>query len=128
VIEGSLMGISVAVAAVAAVGAYWFYLRKPELPGLVVSKLGKVYDLVANKYYVDEFYDRRIIQPLVGVSQALWAHVDVNFIDKMTFWVGDIVVGAGRAFKNLQNGNVQSYALYMVFGIIAALYFVFYGV
>ena len=128
IVEGSLMGVSVAIAALAALAAYWSYLRQPEIPGQIVKRLGRIYDLVSHKYFVDEFYSARFIRPLVNLSQALWVYVDVNFIDKITFWLSDLVVGVGKGLRNLQNGNIQSYVLYFMLGVVATLYLVFYGV
>ena len=123
-VEWSLMGISVSLAAISAIVAYRFYVVNPELPGKFVSRIQGVYRLVYNKYFVDEFYFGRIINPIVNASRGLWAYVDVNFIDKTTYVVSDVVRGVGSAARTLQNGNLQQYALYIAMGVAATIFLI----
>lgn len=122
--EWALMGISVSLAAISALVAYKFYVRSPEIPARVTGRIRGLYDLVYNKYFVDEFYFARIINPLVDASRGLWAYVDVNFIDKTTYVVSDVVRGMGSAARTLQNGNLQQYALYIALGVAATMFLV----
>lgn len=126
-LELGMMAVSVTLAAISAAVAYQFYVRSPETPVRIANSLGKFYQLVYNKYYVDEIYDRIIIQPTIRLSEILWFRVDVNFIDKITYKLGDLVRGAGGLVRSLQNGNIQQYAMYMSLGIIIALSFLMAG-
>ncbi len=127
VIEWSLMGISVGAAGLSAVLAYDFYTRRTHKTAEIVEKIQPVYDLVYNKYYVDEFYFGKIINPLIDASVALWTYIDVNFIDKMTYWLSDLIKNAGGGIRQFQNGNMQQYALYISLGIVGILFFMFAG-
>ena len=69
------------------------------------KKLGGVYTAVYNKYYVDEFYFAGIINPIVDMSKGLWLYIDVNFIDKATYFAGDLVSGFASFVKTIQNGK-----------------------
>ena len=124
VAEWALMGISVSLAGLGAWFAYDSYLRSPERPAKIAKSLGSAYALVSNKYFVDEFYFARIINPIVEVSKGLWLYIDVNFIDKATYFAGDLVGGLASFVKTLQNGKTQSYALYMALGVVVAMTFV----
>jgi NADH-quinone oxidoreductase subunit L len=124
-LEWILMGVSVSIAGLSALAAFYFYVVAPEIPGQIASALGGVYRLVFNKYYVDEFYFGRIINPLVTGSKALWMYVDVNIIDKTTYVISDGIKNAGRMLKSLQNGNMQQYALYISLGVIATVFYIF---
>lgn len=123
VMEWALMGISVSVASLSALTAYNFYVVDPERPAKFVASLPKLHNLIYNKYFVDEIYFAKIINPLVSGSRALWAFVDVNFIDRGTFVVGDFVKGIGSTARTLQNGNLQQYAMYIA--IAVAVIFLF---
>lgn len=125
VLELGLMGISVSLAAISALVAFNFYVVSPEKPAAVVAKIQGLYNLVYNKYFVDEFYFARIINPLVNGSRALWSYVDVNFIDKTTYVVSDLVRGLGSAARTLQSGNLQQYAMYIAVGVAAVLWLIF---
>ncbi len=127
VVEWSLMGISVGIAGVSAWVAYELYLHRAEKPKEIAEKIRPIYELVDNKYYVDEFYFGKIIDPLVEMSRGLWSYIDVNFVDKITYWLSDLILSAGGGLRSLQNGNMQQYALYMTCGIVVAILFLFLG-
>ena len=123
-VELALMGISISIAALSALMAYQFYVVSPEKPGRFVQRIRGLHELVYNKYFVDEFYFAKIIDPLVRASRGLWAYVDVNFIDKTTYVVSDAVRGLGAAARTLQNGNMQQYALYIAMGVAATIFLI----
>ncbi|GIL17161.1 MAG: NADH-quinone oxidoreductase subunit L [Oligoflexia bacterium] len=122
--EWLLMGVSVTLAAASAALAYHFYVQDPEKPKRFAAAMGKFYEVVYNKYFVDEGYFAWIINPLVRTSKNIWFYVDVNFIDKATYVLSDIVRGGGQFVRVLQNGNIQQYALYIAIGIVTTLAFV----
>ncbi len=123
-LELILMGVSVSLAGISAWFAYDSYLKNPSRPAELAKRLGRGYEVVANKYYVDEFYFGRIVNPLIALSKGLWAYVDVNFIDKATYFLSDLVAGGGRALRSLHGGNLQQYAMYIVLGLVVALIYV----
>ncbi len=123
--EWVLMGVSVTLASISAVIAYQFYVVKTELPGKIAQSIRPFYELVSDKYRIDELYFGTIINPLVTMSKNIWYYVDVNFIDKATYWISDLVKGAGQVVRGLQNGNIQQYALYIGLGIVVTLSFIF---
>jgi NADH-quinone oxidoreductase subunit L len=122
--ELALMALSVAVAGVSAIAAYQFYVVSPERPSAIAARFRGAYKLIFNKYFVDEFYFANIINPLVRASQGLWAYVDVNFIDRATYFAADFVKGLGSTAKTLQNGNMQQYALYIAMGVAATIFLI----
>lgn len=123
-LEWSLMGTSVTLAVVSSFIAYHFYVKAPEKPKQIVNKIKGLYNLVDNKYFVDEFYASTIIHPLVNLSKNIWFYLDVNVIDKSTYFVTDIVRGGGSLVRSLQNGNLQQYAMYVALGVVVALSFI----
>lgn len=122
--EWSLMGISVSLAGIAAWFAYDTYVVNPGRADRIAKRLGGVYTAVSNKYFVDEFYFGTIINPLVDASKGLWLYIDVNFIDKATYFAGDLVSGFASFVKTVQNGKTQSYALYIALGVVVVISFV----
>ena len=79
-IEIILMALSVCVA-LAGIGMAWFfYLKRPDLPAkLTKGQWG--FDLVENKYYVDEIYDETVVKPIVKGSDLLWKQADMRGVD-----------------------------------------------
>src|SRR5688572_9446766 len=79
--EFMLMGISVAVALVAAIIAYVMYVSKKTVPAPEGAPLTPVHKLVYNKYYIDELYDTIIVKPVMGLSTSLYRFVERGVID-----------------------------------------------
>lgn len=125
ILDFSLMGISVGLAGISAAYAYDSYTKKPERIEKFTSRFPKLYQAVEGKFFVDEFYFGKIINPLISLSKDLWVYVDVNFIDKITYWSSDFVRSSADAFKSTQNGNMQSYAMYITVGVVVILSFIF---
>ncbi len=78
--------------------------------------------VLANKYYVDEAYDRAIIGPTVGFSRGfLWRFIDVGLIDGLVNGAAGMMRGFGRAGSWMQSGHVGTYAWVLLVGVLAVL-------
>ena len=98
----------------------------------------------SNKYYVDELYDATAIAGTFAAARRLWTFdrnvvdgavngtgwvtvisawlsglTDRTVVDGLVNLVGWIVQESSLAFRRLQTGLVQNYALLMLFGIFA---------
>jgi len=111
--EYMLMGISVAIAAIAILIAVSRYSKKPELGE--PEGFGKV---LANKWYVDELYDNMIVKPLGALASALKNIVEKSGIDGLVNGVGRFVQYSSRQLRLLQSGQVGGYILFMVLSIV----------
>jgi NADH-quinone oxidoreductase subunit L len=120
-IEWSLMGISVGIAGLSATLAYQAYTYHPEWIQKFVGKIRPVHRFVENKYFVDEFYFGKIINPLIDLSKGLWAYIDVNFVDRLTYLISDFIRSAGQGLRSIQSGNLQQYALYVAIGVVSTI-------
>jgi NADH-quinone oxidoreductase subunit L len=119
--ESLLMGASVIVAAIGFGVAYLFYLVQPGLPTLLAWKAKGVYELVFNKYYVDELYDLLFVRSTVAVSTFFWRAVDGEVIDGVVNGTASVVNANGGLWRRLQTGNVQHYAISMLLGAVVIL-------
>src|SRR5579871_707226 len=120
--ETSLVLISVAAGAIGILVAYWMYIAKPGLADSISSRLGGLYRLVYNKYFVDEIYDAAVVKPVVAGSRVvLWRGVDAGLIDGAVNGVGSTSQGFGGWLKLFQSGNIRSYATWVLFGSIILL-------
>lgn len=116
-IEIILMALSVCVA-LAGIGMAWFfYLKRPDLPAkLTKGQWG--FDLVENKYYVDEIYDETVVKPIVKGSDLLWKQADIRGVDGAVNGVAWVIKLCGKVASSFQSGFVRNYALIMVVGFI----------
>lgn len=122
-LEFTLMATTLSGVLFSTVFAYYLYCKKPSEPAKLEKKFKPIYDLLYNKYWVDEFYFKSLIDPLVSFSRILWSKVDVRVIDKMTYSISDMVKNAGGGLKILQSGNIQVYTLYILIGLVMSLFF-----
>jgi NADH-quinone oxidoreductase subunit L len=116
--EITMMIFSMAVAAAGIYMAYKFYIAKPELPEKVTEKIPVVYDLVYNKYYMDEIYDATVVEPIKNGSDFLWHGVDENIIDGAVNGSATTVGWLSSHLRKLETGFVQSYALAILIGAV----------
>jgi NADH-quinone oxidoreductase subunit L len=133
-ILSSVLGIGV---------GYAVFMKRVVQPSIFREKLPWAYDLLANKYYLDEIYWAILVKPLFAIT-AFLAKFDqrivggfVNGVAKVTMglaivhawfdkWIVDGMVNlvglsakiSGRVLRFGQTGVVQNYTLVVFLGII----------
>ena len=129
--EYALAGIATLVAFGGIALASFLYYFRTELVDRLTNAMRPAYELVLNKYWVDEIYDRAIVQPFIWVSDVvLYRLVDADLIDRLGVnGTGRAVRGlADRALKFLQTGLTQSYLLVMLVGTLGLVAYLMRGV
>jgi len=144
--ELGLMLVSV-ILAVAGISVAWrFYVVKPDISARLGRQWSGAHRTLTNKYYVDELYDASIVRGTLGTSRGLWAF-DRTVIDggvdgsgwatRVSSWMSHLfdkwvvdglvnLVGWGTgessfAFRKVQTGLIQNYALLMLVGVFVFL-------
>lgn len=132
--------------------AYWIYAKDSSwsLAQKFTSSNPNLYEWVHAKYYLDEFYESLIINPIKRLGGQLWsfdtwvidgmvnglaaftlwfskvsAWFDAYFVDGLVNLVAWILQQISLLFKSLQSGLVQNYAFVMLLGFIALLVFTY---
>jgi NADH-quinone oxidoreductase subunit L len=102
--------------------AWFFYLKRPDLPGKIAASVGGLYRLFVNKYYIDEIYFAVFANGSRGLGKALWRVGDVGLIDGVFVDGSAKLVGwfAGIA-RRVQSGYLYHYAFAMIIGLAALL-------
>ena len=121
-VEWVLIAISVAVAVggILLARAFYFGAHAFEIPDRFAAAYPRTYALVANKYYVDEVYDRAVVKPLSALARFSWKGIDTVAIDGTVNASAFFTEIAGDMLRFLQSGNVRNYALMVLGGAIAA--------
>ncbi len=124
--------ILIAVSGLLAIAAVLFarnFYRKNQLAGdeKLQSSLGGLYGLMANKFYVDELYQRLIIGPFMRLGEQGLAWLDRNVIDGAVDGTAQAVSGIGQVFKRLQSGLVSNYLLIVSVGVVAMMAYLLLG-
>ena len=116
--EYVLMFLSVAYALLGILVAYVAYILKPDLPRRVAAKVKGLYELLYNKYFVDEIYQAVFVEGALALATFCYAFWDVVVIDGLVNGTGFVVRSVGSGLRRLQTGQVQAYALTLLIGAV----------
>jgi len=117
--ELMVMLLSIVIALFGIWLAYTFYRRRTDLPGKIAKAAGPVYDLVFNKYYMDEIYEASVVKPIRATSDFfLWRVFDVKFVDGSVNGIAKVIGSIGSAARRLQTGMVSNYALIFAAAVV----------
>ncbi|MGH7769057.1 MAG: NADH-quinone oxidoreductase subunit L, partial [Candidatus Binatia bacterium] len=111
-----LMALTIAIAAAGIFIAFVLYGRRSEIPERIASSA--ICKLLANKYYIDELYDRLLVQPFTALSAWLARRFDPGFIDGIVNGVAASVRARSLSWRRLQSGNVQHYLFAFLAGTL----------
>jgi len=130
VVEASPTSLSLVASVASALGivlAYLFYLRLPGIPMLLAWRLKDPYNLLLNKYYVDQIYNFFVTRPLFWVSNnVLNRAIDSFAIDGAADGAGLAVQTSGQIARRAETGNVQHYAFVYLLGALGIVaYYLF---
>ena len=106
------------VAVIGILAAYFLYITKPHLPGVLAQRLRPLYLFSYNKWYFDELYDFAIVRPAKYLGYGLWKQGDGGVIDGIgPDGVASSAVAIARRFIKFQSGYVYHYAFLMLAGV-----------
>jgi len=110
------------LAAAGVFSAWFLYLKRPEIPETIRSKLSGVYTLLDRKYYFDDLWIKGFAAGGRGVGTFLWEKGDQLIID------GIIVDGTAKSvgklaavMRQIQTGYLYTYAFAMIIGMTMLL-------
>jgi NADH-quinone oxidoreductase subunit L len=147
--EYALMTVSVLVALFGIWLARRLYLEHPEVPDRIAERFSGLYQLLYNKYYVDQIYDAMFVNRTKDLGTALGAFdrgvIDGLFVNGAGWltratsqvsmwwdsWIVDGLVNLAARItwilsipvRMLQSGRVGAYALFIVLGVMASLFY-----
>jgi NADH-quinone oxidoreductase subunit L len=146
-VEWMLMGLSVAVAAAGIAIARYFYHDRPSIPDTLARVFRPLYTLLYNKWYVDEIYDFLFVDGLGKGGGRVCGAFDRDVVDgavngagwltrfssRVSIWWDTWIVDGAVRFSSfcvkmlsypmciLETGRVQTYAFFVVVGVLAFL-------
>jgi NADH-quinone oxidoreductase subunit L len=109
--------------------AWLCYIKFPDIPGKVVSKIGPAHKLLVNKYGFDDFNQLIFAKGSIRLGHLLWRIGDINIID------GFFVNGTARSvrlfssfIRHVQSGYLYHYAFSIIIGLLLLLVIFVHGV
>jgi len=121
-----LVGAANAISGVA-LGGRWYSRDGLEFDSKLKKRFGWLYRTAKNKYYVDEAYDKVIVNPLIGGAEKGLAPFDNYVIDGIVNGVAFLTRGISFLLRYLQTGIVSTYALAIVFGVVLVIALMLFG-
>ncbi len=118
----ALQGPAVYLAFAGAITAWYLYLKRPELPGVLRDKLSGLYELLDRKYYFDDLYINGFAAWGRRIGRLLWSKGDEFLIDGLL--VNGTANTVGRlagVLRRVQTGYLYHYAFAMFIGITLIL-------
>ena len=122
IVHAATSSIALYLAAAGALVAWFLYLKRPELPGLIRDRLAILHLVLDNKYYFDWFYENVVAAATRMLAGSLWRVADVGLID------GVGINGSARGVRylagvvrTLQTGYLYHYAFAMIIGLTVIL-------
>jgi NADH-quinone oxidoreductase subunit L len=106
------------------VSAWFLYIRYPQVPALIAQRLKFLYNLLLNKYYVDEFNEFVFARGARLLGRVLWREGDVRVIDGLAVNGTARVIGwVSSVVRHIQTGYVYHYAFAMILGLFLLITF-----
>ncbi len=125
-LELPLMALSVGIAIVGVLGAFWVFLWSPAVGDALARAFAFFGRLFERKYYVDEIYEAVLLKPFRAASDLIaFRFVDGTVIEGSIRGLVAAAYGVGGALRSLQNGQVRAYLAYIFVGVVLLLWIAF---
>ena len=127
-LERGLAAVSVLTAATGWFFAWLFYSKKRGTAAALAHRFQPVYNVVVNKFYVDELYHAVFVTGLLGFTRlvlyGLGDRLGVDGAGKLAGW---IALDTGEAVRRVQSGNLRSYAGWLALGAAVVIAVMIFG-
>lgn len=114
------IGIMVSSSLIAGAGillAWLIYQKNVISHEALRQKFSGLYTLVQNKYYIDEIYTR-LGEILVYGGARVMFWIDIHIVNGFVNGIAYLTGKSGDSLKYTEDGQVQSYAMYMMAGVL----------
>ena len=102
--------------------AWFLYLKRPDIPETIKTRLSGVYNVLDRKYYFDDLWINGFAAGGRAIGQFLWKKGDELIIDGIL--VNGTAKTVGRlagVMRQIQTGYLYTYAFAMLIGLTALL-------
>ena len=104
--------------------AWFFYIKRPDIPAKIQTKFSVINTILENKYGFDSFNERVFAAGSRFIGNKLWQIGDVNIIDgAMVNGTANLIGRISAVVRKLQTGLIYHYAFAMIIGVFLMLTF-----
>jgi len=118
------MTLPFALAASGVFVAWFFYMKRPDIPAAIQKRFALINSILENKYGFDSFNDRFFAAGSRFIGNKLWQIGDVKLIDGvMVNGTANLIGKLSTIVRKLQSGLIYHYAFAMIIGVFLMLTF-----
>ena len=104
--------------------AWFFYMKRPDIPALIQTKFAVINTILEKKYGFDDFNERVFAFGSRYIGEKLWQVGDVKIIDGgMVNGTANLIGRLSGVVRKLQTGLIYHYAFAMIIGVFLLLTF-----
>ena len=119
-----LMTVPFALAASGVGLAWFFYMKRPDIPAAIQTHFATINSILENKYGFDSFNDRVFAAGSRFIGNKLWLIGDVKIIDDtLVNGTARLIGKLSGIVRRLQTGLIYHYAFAMIIGVFFMLSF-----
>ena len=101
---------------------YWCYVVNHKVTATLSREYKLIYRLLVYKWFIDEIYDRCVVEPCKKIGKFLYTSCDRGIIDKFgPNGIADFALKIGTIMKKPQTGYVNNYVMIAVLGVALIL-------
>lgn len=120
----SLLTLPLFLAVFGVATAYYFYMKRPDIPTAIQTKYVAINRVLENKYGFDSFNERVFAAGSRFIGGKLWQIGDVQLIDgAMVNGTANLISKLSTIVRKLQTGLIYHYAFAMIIGVFLMLTF-----
>ena len=118
------MTLPFALAASGVFVAWFFYMKRPDIPAAIQKRFALINSILENKYGFDSFNDRFFAAGSRFIGNKLWLIGDVKLIDgTLVNGTANLIGRLSLVVRKLQSGLIYHYAFAMIIGVFLMLTF-----
>ena len=102
--------------------SYYLFIKNKNILNDIKQTNLPLYNFLLNKWYIDEFYELIIVNPIKKVGLFFWKKGDQNIIDKFgPDGISKIIKFLSNKAVHFQTGYIYDYAFVMLIGLSALI-------
>jgi NADH-quinone oxidoreductase subunit L len=102
--------------------AWFFYMKRPEIPAWIKKKFSWINIILENKYGFDSFNEKVFAGGSRLIGSKLWKIGDVSLIDGvMVNGTANLIGRISGKIRHMQSGMIYHYAFAMIIGVFLLL-------
>ena len=118
----SLTSLPFILATSGVVVAWFFYMKRPDIPAWIQRKFSLINTILENKYGFDSFNEKVFAGGSRFIGSKLWKIGDVQLIDGvMVNGTANLIGRISQKIRGMQSGMIYHYAFAMIIGVFLLL-------